>query len=140
MCLLFVKWIRVLQILFSRKLSTKQWLSLGILTAGCMIKHISFSDLSPPSASPRTSSDALIKTVDKSATSLLSLNMLFIIIQVRQQTIQLLLDLSSYIGNNNYVYKQIEWCLCDSLIVMSLHNSLNVIIFLIQYKYSGSKI
>lgn len=139
MCL-FVKWIRVLQILFSRKLSTKQWLSLGILTAGCMIKHISFSDVSPPSASPRTSSDALIKTVDKSATSLLSLNMLFIIIQVRQQTIQQLLGLSSYIGNNNYVYKQIEWCLCDSLTVMSLHNSLNVIIFLIQYKYSGSKI
>lgn len=130
----------MLQILFSRKLSTKQWLSLGILTAGCMIKHISFSDVSPPSASPRTSSDALIKTVDKSATSLLSLNMLFIIIQVRQQTIQQLLGLSSYIGNSNYVYKQIEWCLCDSLIVMSLLNSLNVIIFSIQYKYSGSKI
>lgn len=87
-------WIHVLQILFSKKLSTKQWLSLGILTAGCMVKHISFSDVSPPPAGPHTNSDALIKTVDKSATSLLSLNMLFIIIQVRQQTVQQLLDLS----------------------------------------------
>lgn len=69
------------QILFHRKLSVKQWVSLFVLTAGCMVKQIPFGDEKQVDDS-MTDVDVIIKPVAKGAASYLSWNMLLIIVQV----------------------------------------------------------
>lgn len=66
----------VLQILFRKHLSSKQWLSLILLTAGCMIKQIDFTgtDAAKISATP---------VAQKSDNGFhLSINLVFIFVQV----------------------------------------------------------
>jgi hypothetical protein len=66
----------MLQILFRKKLSSKQWLSLILLTAGCMIKQIDFT---------KTDTANMLATLatPKSHSGLhLSINLVFIFIQV----------------------------------------------------------
>jgi hypothetical protein len=66
----------VLQILFRKQLSSKQWLSLILLTAGCMIKQIDLTEAdtaSIPATSIARKSDNGIH---------LSINLVFIFIQV----------------------------------------------------------
>lgn len=69
------------QILFHRKLSVKQWISLFVLTAGCMIKQIPFGDEIQVDDSA-TDLDVIIKPVAKGTASYFSWNMLLIIVQV----------------------------------------------------------
>jgi integrin beta 8 len=69
--------ILVFQILFRKQLSSKQWLSLILLTAGCMIKQIDFTKIGSakiPATSAAHNSESGFQ---------LSLNLVFIFVQVR---------------------------------------------------------
>ncbi|XP_054263155.1 UDP-galactose transporter senju-like isoform X1 [Macrosteles quadrilineatus] len=72
------------QILFKKQLSGRQWVSLVLLTAGCMIKQLPLSDNTPQPLSQLTTdnADVVIKAVDKGTAPLLSFHMLLIIVQV----------------------------------------------------------
>ncbi|XP_046664381.1 UDP-galactose transporter senju [Homalodisca vitripennis] len=73
------------QMLFKKQLSTKQWLSLVLLTAGCIIKQLPFSSSSPttdPPVQQVTDPDVVITSMDKHMTSVFSWNMLLILIQI----------------------------------------------------------
>jgi len=66
----------MLQILFRKKLSSKQWLSLVLLTAGCMIKQID------PTLMGRAKSSATVTTTKSDSSFHLSINLVFILVQV----------------------------------------------------------
>ncbi|PSN45928.1 hypothetical protein C0J52_20207 [Blattella germanica] len=65
-------------ILFKKKLSSKQWLSLILLTAGCMIKQI---DLTSSKADPVTETTEEGKSTETSQSFHLSINLIFIFVQ-----------------------------------------------------------
>jgi hypothetical protein len=67
----------VLQILFRKKLSSKQWLSLILLTAGCMIKQID------PNVTGSAKSSSATATPKSDSGFHLSINLVFIFVQVR---------------------------------------------------------
>jgi len=66
----------MLQILFRKKLSSKQWLSLVLLTAGCMIKQID------PTVMGIAESSAKVATPKSDTSFHLSINLVFILVQV----------------------------------------------------------
>jgi len=66
----------MLQILFRKKLSSKQWLSLVLLTAGCMIKQID------PTVMGGAKSSATAATPKSDSSFPLSINLVFILVQV----------------------------------------------------------
>ena len=66
----------MLQILFRKKLSSKQWLSLVLLTAGCMIKQVD------PTVMGSAKSSATVATPESDSGFHLSINLVFILVQV----------------------------------------------------------
>jgi len=65
----------IFQILFRKKLSTKQWLSLVLLTAGCMIKQID------PTVMGSARSSTTVATPKSDSSFHLSINLVFILVQ-----------------------------------------------------------
>uniref|UniRef100_A0A1B6DZF6 Sugar phosphate transporter domain-containing protein n=1 Tax=Clastoptera arizonana TaxID=38151 RepID=A0A1B6DZF6_9HEMI len=71
------------QILFKRQLSGKQWLSLVMLTAGCMVKQLPFGDEQSEEVEVTTLElEVVVKPISKVMTPRLSWNMVLILIQV----------------------------------------------------------
>lgn len=109
------------QIIFKKYLSRKQWISLLLLTVGCMVKQINFGDL--PVGGPTSIEEA--KTPKKMAGFDLSINAIFILIQVFCSCLagvynEYLLkdkgqDINIYIQN---VYMYIDSILCNGLILL----------------------
>lgn len=66
----------MLKILFRKKLSSRQWLSLILLTAGCMVKQID------PTVMGSAKSSSTVATPKSASSFHLSINLVFILVQV----------------------------------------------------------
>lgn len=131
------------QIVFKKYLSSKQWMSLGLLTVGCMIKQINFGD-QPETQSNVLSSNSNESSIDYEATRNnkntfgfdLSINAVFIIIQTVCSCMagvynEYLLkdkgeDINIYVQN---VYMYLDSILCNALILLIQGNILSVFSF-----------
>lgn len=63
------------QFIFKKQLSSKQWLSLVILTVGCMLKQVNFTKDSTDSITPNETSNKPLST------EFFSINLIFILVQ-----------------------------------------------------------
>jgi UDP-sugar transporter A1/2/3 len=118
------------QIIFKKYLSRKQWLSLLLLTLGCMVKQIDFGDSKSP-APLTTTHDEATRMKNTSGFDL-SINAVFILIQTICSCLagvynEYLLknkgeDINIYIQN---VYMYIDSIICNALILLVQGNILS---------------
>lgn len=118
------------QIIFKKYLSRKQWISLILLTLGCMIKQVNFGDQAISNSSNNNTDEAIItkNTVGFD----LSINAVFILIQTICSCLagvynEYLLknngqDINIYIQN---VFMYLDSILCNALILLVQGNILS---------------
>ena len=119
------------QIIFKKYLSRKQWISLILLTLGCMIKQINFGDQEAISNASINDKDEAIITKNTVGFDL-SINAVFILIQTICSCLagvynEYLLknngqDINIYIQN---VYMYLDSILCNALILLVQGNILS---------------
>lgn len=120
----------ILQVIFKKNLSQRQWISLILLTCGCMIKQLNFgpssTEVSNGIAGNYTVSADAHNTIQKNTTGFtLSINAVFILIQVVCSCLagvynEYLLknqgaDVNIYIQN---VFMYLDSIVCNSLVLL----------------------